>query len=163
MTYINLNIFLKLMNIWRIQKLKDELGNQTLSQSNLFFYYFITGIFFSLLIIPNFNYYEDYQEVSSHWIDWISTTSVYLLGLYLCFKANKGDLGKNFIDRVASLEVVLAIRYLIFLYSPLTLLWLIYFEGGIYSDFVLLFNHIILETVVIIRVFFCLKEISIQK
>ena len=151
------------MNIWRIQKLKDELANQTLSQTNLFFYYFITGIVFSLLIIPNFNYYEDYQEVSSHWIDWISTTSVYLLGLYLCFKANQGDLGKNFIDRVASLEVVLAIRYLVFLYLPLTVLWLIFFEGGIYSDFVLLFNNIILETVVILRVFFCLKEISIQK
>ena len=151
------------MNIWRIQKLKDELANQTLSQTNLFFYYFIIGILFSLLIIPNFNYYEDYQEVSSHWIDWISTTSVYLLGLYLCFKANKGDLGKNFIDRVASLEVVLAIRYLIFLYLPLTVLWLIFFEGGIYSDFVLLFNNIILETVVISRVFFCLREISIQK
>ena len=151
------------MNIWQIQKLKDELSNQTLSQTNLFFYYFITGIFFSLLIIPNFNYYEDYQEVSSHWIDWISTTSVYLLGLYLCFKANKGDLGKNFIDRVASLEVVLAIRYLIFLYLPLTVLWLIFFEGGIYSDFVLLFNNIILEIVVMIKVFFCLKEISIQK
>ena len=85
------------------------------------------------------------------------------MGLFLCFKANKGDLGKNFIDRVASLEVVLAIRYLIFLYLPLTVLWLIFFEGGIYSDFVLLFNNIILETVVIIRVYFCLKEISIQK
>ena len=151
------------MNIWRIQKLKDELANQTLSQSNLFFYYFITGIFFSLLIIPNFNYYEDYQEVIFHWIDWIFTTSVYLLGLFLCFKANKGDLGKNFIDRVASLEVVLAIRYLIFLYLPLTVLWLIFFEGGVYSDFVLLLNNIIFETVVIIRVFFCLKEIAIQK
>ena len=72
-------------------------------------------------------------------------------------------MGKNFIDRVASLEVVLAIRYLIFLYLPLTVLWLIFFEGGIYSDFVLLFNNIILEIVVIIKVFFCLKEISIQK
>ena len=110
------------MNIWRIQKLKDELANQTLSQTNLFFYYFITGIFFSLLIIPNFNYYEDYQEVSSHWIDWISTTSVYLLGLYLCFKANKGELGKNFID-ICLFKVVLAIRYLIFLYLPLTVLY----------------------------------------
>ena len=151
------------MNIWRIKKLKDELANHTLSQSNLFIYYFITGIFFSLLIIPNFNYYEDYQEVSSHWIDWISTSSIYLLGLCLCFKANKGDLGRNFIDRVASLKVVLYIRYFIFLYLPLTVLWLIFFEGGVYSDFVLLLNNIIFETVVIIRVFFCLKEIAIQK
>ena len=145
------------------KEIERRISKSNIESKQSFFYYFITGIFFSLLIIPNFNYYEDYQKVSSHWIDWISTSSIYLLGLYLCFKANKGDLGKNFIDRVASLEVVLAIRYLIFLYLPLTVLWLIFFEGGIYSDFVQLFNNIIFEIVLIFRVFFCLKEIAIQK
>ena len=151
------------MNIWRIKNLKEELTNQTISQINLFLYYLITGIFISLMIIPNFNYYEDYQNISSHWIDWTSTTSVYLLGLYFSFKANKGNLGKNFIDRVVSLEVVLAIRYLVFLYLPLTVIWSIFFEGGVYSDFVQLFNSIIFESVIMLRLIFCIKEISIQK
>ncbi len=151
------------MNFWRINKLKEELINQTISQSNLFLYYFMTGIFFSLMIIPNFNYYEDYQNISSHWIDWTSTTLVYLLGLYFSFKANKGNAGKHFIDRVASLEVVLGIRYLFFLYLPLTVIWSIFFEGGIYSDFVQLINNIIFETVIMLRVIFCIKEIAIQK
>ena len=151
------------MNIWRINKLKEELTNQTISQSNLFLYYLITGIFISLMIIPNFNYYEDYQNISSHWIDWTSTTLIYLFGLYFSFKANKGNSGKNFIDRVASLEVVLGIRYLIFLYLPLIVIWSIFFEGGIYSDFVQLINNIIFESVIMLRVIFCIKEIAIQK
>jgi len=151
------------MNIWRINKLKEELTNKTISQGNLFLYYFITGIFFSLIVIPNFNYYEDYKNISSHWIDWTSTTLLYLLGLYFSFKANNGNSGENFIDRVASLEVVLGIRYLIFLYLPVTVIWSIFFEGGIYSDFVQLINNIIFETVIMLRVIFCIKEIAIQK
>ena len=58
------------MNIWQIKKLKEELANNTISQSNLFLYYLLIGILVALLVIPNFNYYEDYQEVSSQWIEW---------------------------------------------------------------------------------------------
>ena len=85
------------MNIWQIKKLKEELANNTISQSNIFFYYLIVGISVALLVTPNFNYYEDYQEVSSQWIEWGITTFFYLLGLFFCYKANKGNLGKNFI------------------------------------------------------------------
>ena len=114
------------MNIWQIKKLKEELANNTISQRNLFLYYLLIGIFAAFLIIPNNNYYEDYQEVSSQWIQWGITNFVYLLGLFFCYKANKGNLGKNFIDKVISLEIVLAIRYAIFLFLPLTILWVVF-------------------------------------
>ena len=114
------------MNIWRIEKLKEELAKKTISQRNLFFYYLLIGISVSTLIIPNYNYYEDFQEVSSQWIEWGITNFVYLLGLFFCYRANKGNLGKDFIDRVVSLEVVLAIRYAIFLFLPLTILWVVF-------------------------------------
>ena len=90
------------MNIWRIEKLKEELAKKTISQRNLFFYYLLIGISVSGLIIPNYNYYEDFQEVSSQWIEWGITNFVYLLGLFFCYRANKGNLGKDFIDRVVS-------------------------------------------------------------
>ena len=121
------------------------------------------GILVALLVIPNFNYYEDYQEVSSQWIEWGITNFVYLLGLFFCYKANKGNLGKNFIDKVISLEVVLVIRYAIFLLLPLTILWVVFFDGGIYSDYIQIFNSIVYEIVLMLRVIFCIKEIANQK
>ena len=151
------------MNIWQIKKLKEELANNTISQSNLFFYYLIVGISVALLVTPNFNYYEDYQEVSSQLIELGITTFFYLLGLFFCYKANKGNLGKNFIDKIVSLEVVLTIRYVIFLYLPLTFLWVVFFDGGIYSDYIQIFNSIVYEIVVTLRVIFCIKEVANQK
>ena len=151
------------MNIWQIKKLKEELANNTISQSNLFFYYLIVGISVALLVTPNFNYYEDYQEVSSQWIEWGITTFFYLLGLFFCYKANKGNLGKNFIDKIVSLEVVLTIRYVIFLYLPLTILWAVFFDSGIFSDYIQIFNSIVFQIVVTLRVIFCIKEVANQK
>lgn len=151
------------MNIWQIKKLKEELANNTISQRNLFLYYLLFGILAALMLIPNNNYYEDYQEVSSQWIEWGITNFVYLLGLFFCYKANKGNLGKNFIDKVISLEIVLAIRYAIFLFLPLTILWVVFFEGGIYSDYIQLFNGIVYEIVLTLRVIFCIKEVANQK
>ena len=151
------------MNIWRIEKLKEELANKTISQSNLFFYYLLIGISIAFLMIPNSNFYENYQEVSSQWIEWGITNFVYLLGLFFCYKANKGNLGKDLIDKVVSLEIVIAIRYLIFLFFPLTIFWAVFFDGGIYSDYIQLFNSIVYEIVVTLRVIFCIKEIANQK
>ena len=151
------------MNIWQIKKLKEELANNTISQRNLFLYYLLFGISVTLLIIPINNYYEDYQEVSSQWIEWGITSFVYLLGLFFCYKANKGNLGKNFIDKVISFEIVLAIRYAIFLFIPLTILWVVFFDGGIYSDYIQLFIRIVYEIVLTLRVIFCIKEVANQK
>ena len=151
------------MNIWQINKLKEELANNTISQSNLFLYYLLIGILGALLLIPNSNFYEDYQQVSSPWIEWGITNFVYLLGLFFCYKANKGNLGKNFIDRVISLEIVLAIRYLIFLFLPLTIFWVVFFDGGIYSDYIQIFNSVVFDIVVTLRVIFCIKEVANQK
>ena len=149
------------MNLWRIEKLKEELANQTISQRNLFIYYLIVGISLAFLMFPEgVDLYEDYQGVTFKWIEWVATNVIYLLGLFFCYKVNKGKLGKNFIDRIVSLEVVLTIRYLVFLYLPLTIIWLIFLDGTIYSDFSLLFYSITFEFVLIIRAILCLKEIK---
>ena len=149
------------MNLWRIEKLKDELANQTISQRNLFIYYLIVGISLAFLMFPGgIDLYDDYQGLSFKWIEWVTTTLIYLLGLFVCYKVNKGNLGKSFIDRIVSLEVVLAIRYLVFLYAPLTIIWLIFLDGTNYSDFALLFNSVVFEFVLIIRLILCLKEIT---
>jgi len=152
----------KIMNFWQIEKLKEELANETISQRNLFFYYLLLGILISSLLIPNFNPYEDFQAVRLPWIEWKITSIVYLLGIYFSYKANKGNLGKNFIDRIVSLEIVLNIRYLIFLFLPLTIVWVIFFDGGIYSDSVQLFNSIVFDVVVTMRTIFCMKDVSNQ-
>ena len=74
-----------------------------------------------------------------------------------------GNLGKNFIDKVISLEIVLVIRYAIFLLLPLTILWVVFFDGGIYSDYIQIFNSIVYEIVLTLRVIFCIKEVANQK
>ena len=71
------------MNLWRIEKLKDELANQTISQRNLFIYYLIVGISLSFLMFPEgVDLYEDYQGVTFKWIEWVATNVIYLLGLF---------------------------------------------------------------------------------
>ena len=148
------------MNFWRIEKLKKELANQTVSQKDLFVYYLISGIGLAFLINPaGIDFYDDYQGVNFKWIEWILTNLIYLLGLFFCYEVNGGRGGRSFIDRVLSIEIVLIIRYLIFLLLPLEIVWLLFFDGSSFSDFALLIKEITFEFVVLLRTIQCMGDI----
>ena len=148
------------MNLWGIKKLKEDLANQTISQFDLLVYYLITGFLLAFLMYPTgIDFYDSYQGVNFKWIEWISTNSIYLLGLLICYNVNGGRGGKSFIDRILPLEIVLTLRYLVFLYIPLEIIWLLFFDGTTFSDVALLSKEIIFEVLLLIRVISCMKDI----
>ena len=149
------------MNLWNIKKIKDDLSNQKVNQRDLFVYYFLYGLIMALIILPvDYDLLSYYQEESYKWIDWGSTNLIYLITIFLCYKANKGSKGKNFIERIFSLEVILAIRYFVFSLIPYEIFHSVFLEETAYSDIGNLLSMIIFTFLVSIRSVQCMNDIQ---
>ena len=149
------------MNLWNIQKLKNDLANRTINQRDLLIYYFLCGIIFALFTSPEeIKLFDYYQEENYKWIEWGFETILYLLTIFLCYIANEGKNGKNFLERIVSLEVIILIRYLFFFMIPYEIVHSLFFEGGIYSDMSNLIGSISLDLILLIRTFSCMKDIQ---
>ena len=132
------------MNLWNINKLKDDLSNKKVNQRDLLIYYLLNGIFLAIVILPSFSIYFFYKEDNYQWIDWFSTNIIYFITIFLSFKANKGSSGDNFIERVFSIEMILVIRYFVFFTIPYEILHFAFLEETSYSDIANLVSSIIL-------------------
>tara|TARA_B100000886_G_C20296608_1_gene437782 strand:- start:162 stop:617 length:456 start_codon:yes stop_codon:yes gene_type:complete len=149
------------MNFWNIKKIKNDLSNQNVNQRDLFAYYFLYGLIMALLVFPvDYNFFIYYQEESFKWIEWGSTNLIYLITIFLCYKANKGSRGNNFIERIFSLEVILTIRYFVFFLIPYEIFHLVFLEETAYSDIGNLFSMIIWSFLVSIRSVRCMNDIQ---
>tara|TARA_Y100000739_G_C20374888_1_gene358476 strand:- start:216 stop:671 length:456 start_codon:yes stop_codon:yes gene_type:complete len=149
------------MNLWNIKKIKDDLSNQKVNQRDLFVYYFLYGLLMALIILPvDYDLLSYYQEESYKWIEWGSTNLIYLITILLCYKANKGSEGKNFIERIFSLELILSIRYFVFFLIPYGIFHSVFLEETAYSDIGNLLSMIILTFLVSIRSVQCMNDIQ---
>ena len=149
------------MNFWNIQKLKNDLANQTINQRDFFLYYLLTGIIFAFLVSPyESNSFFYYQAEIYKWIDWGFTNIFYFLMIFLCYAANDGKNGKNFLERIVSLEIILAIRYFVFFFIPYEIVHSLFFDGGIYSDLSNLIGTTSFSLILLIRIFSCMKDIQ---
>ena len=148
------------MNLWDINKLKDDLSNQTVNQRDLLIYYFLYGLLTSLAILPVDPIYYYYQEANYKWIDWGTSGFIYLVTIFLAYRANKGRKGNNFIERIFSLEILLAIRYVFFFIIPYTIFSLAFFEETVYSDIGDLISNIIFALIISIRTIQCMNDIQ---
>ena len=122
------------MNLWNIKKLKDDLSNQKVNQRDLLVYYFLFGLLLTIAFLPIDSQLYDYQVEKYNWIDWGVTSFITLITIFLCFKANKGSMGKNFLERIFSLDIILTIRYLVFFDIPIFIFHSIFLEETAYSD-----------------------------
>ena len=149
------------MNLWNINKLKDDLSNQKVNQRDLFFYYFLTGLLFAIILLPiDDPTYQFYQAENYDWIDWLVTNFITLLTIFLCYKANKGSMGNNFLERIISLEIILSIRYFVFFTIPSWIFHIIFFQETAYSDIGNLIFNIISFLIVSIRTIQCMYNIQ---
>ena len=149
------------MNLWNIKKIKDELSNQKVNQRDLLVYYFLTGLLFAYYLLPidsTFLYY--YQDENYNWIDWGATNFIYLITIFFCYKANKGRRGNNFIERILSIETILAIRYLVFFLIPYEIFHTVFLEETAYSDIGTLVATIIYSLILSIRSVQCMNDIQ---
>ncbi len=148
------------MNLWNIQKLKNDLANSKINQRDLLIYYFLIGIIFALISSPQeIKLFDYYQEENYKWIAWGFENILYFLTIFLCYIANEGKNGKNFLERIVSLEVIIAIRYLFFFVIPYEIVHSLFFDGGIYSDMSNLIGSISLDLILLIRTFSCMKDV----
>ena len=96
--------------------------------------FFSLEFFLAIIILPSFSIYFFYKEDNFQWIDWFFTNAIYLITIFLSFKANKGSRGDNFIERVFSIEMILVIRYFVFFSIPYEIFHLAFLEETAYSD-----------------------------
>jgi membrane protease YdiL (CAAX protease family) len=148
------------MNLWNIKKLKDDLSNQKVNQRDLLVYYFLFGLLLTIALLPIDSQLYDYQVEKYNWIDWGVTSFITLITIFLCFKANKGSMGKNFLERIFSIDIILTIRYLVFFDIPIFIFHSIFLEETAYSDIGNLIFTIISYLIVSIRSIQCMKDIQ---
>ena len=147
------------MNLWNINKLKDDLSNQKVNQRDLLIYYFLNGLLLTLVLIPGFSLY-DYQQENYKWIDWGVASLIYLVTIFLCYRANKGSRGKNFIERILSIEILIFIRYIFFLLIPYYIFYFTFLEETAYANTWELISTIIFELIISIRTIQCMNDIQ---
>ena len=148
------------MNLWNINKLKDDLSNQKVNQRDLLIYYFLSGLVITIAFIPVDSFLYDYQQENYKWIDWGITNFISLLTIFLCFKVNKGIRGNNFVERIFSLTLLLEIRYIIFFVIPYLIFYVAVLEETAFADMVELISTIFLQLIISIRTIQCMNDIQ---
>ena len=148
------------MNLWNINKLKDDLSNQKVNQRDLLIYYFLNGLIIALIILPVDSFLYDYRLENYKWIDWGITNFIHLVTIFFCYEANKGSRGNNFIERIFSLEILLSIRYIFFFVIPFTIFYALFLYETAYEDIGTLISTILLQLVISIRTIQCMNDIQ---
>ena len=148
------------MNLWNINKLKDDLSNQKVNQRDLLIYYFLNGLIIALVILPVDSFLYDYRLENYKWIDWGISNLIYLVSIFLCYRANKGSRGHNFIERIFSIEILLFIRYIFFFLIPYTIFYGLFLVETAYEDIGSLIATILLQLIISIRTIQCMNDIQ---
>lgn len=108
------------MYFWKIDLLKQDLTQGTLSEKEQFKYLFAPTIVISLATIPfvNNNAWDIYSAIVSGIIS--------VLGTYYIYRGNGGSNGKHILQRFTSLAWVVGIRWSASVFLPI---WIVYFIG----------------------------------
>jgi len=117
------------MYLWNTKALAKELKEGTLSEGEKFKYYLFGVIIYALLF--EFGGYLDKEIFTTvNLLLSITIVSLDIIGIYLCYEANKQGDGLLFIERIVCLSVPLGIRILV-----LSIVLLIIFSivGAIFS------------------------------
>jgi len=114
------------MYFWNIKKLKQDLVEQLLSESDLFKYCFAYIILTSVGLIPALD--TNMWDIYSGIIGAIIT----IIGTYYVYMCNKGHNGNNFLQKYFTVSWVLAIRWFIMFLIPTMIIYGII--GAIYGS-----------------------------
>ena len=147
------------MNLWNINKLKDDLSNKKVNQRDLLVYYLIGGVL-AAFSMPGESIYSYFQEENYAWILWGVGNLIYFVTIFLSYRANKGSKGNNFVERLFSLEIILIIRYLIFFLIPYEIFHFLTIGEGPSSDLGHLLSGIVFLLIVAIKAIQGMKDIQ---
>jgi hypothetical protein len=110
------------MYFWKIEKLKKDLLEKPLSESESFKYLFVTLVVDSLGMIPFLE--NNIWDIYSAIIMGVIT----VIGVYYVYKCNKGANGNNFFQKYFSIGLVVGIRLIVLFMLPIMLVYFIVVE-----------------------------------
>lgn len=114
------------MYIWKIEKLKEDLINDAVTQRDHFFYYFISMVVFLIAIEMIVRFSTESPNIWDN-IYSLSNMLIPLVGTILTFRANGGANGKDFLGRYFSVGFVVTVRFLVWL-LPIFIVLAIYYS-----------------------------------
>jgi hypothetical protein len=120
---------------WKVSKLAQDFREGRVEEKERFKYYLATTILWTLGTQP-FLYYGSTFKIADL-ISAAATVTVTIVGIFLCYRANKNGDNTDFIGRIICLGWPIAIR-LVALFSALTLIFLALADIGAWavrSDF----------------------------
>ncbi len=110
------------MYFWNIKELKKELKKRSLSERESFKYLIASMLFYA---------FDAFLILDSNIWDVISAliaTVILICGTYYVYKCNDGEEGSNFLQRYVALGWVVAIRWLVMIVLPATIVYFIILE-----------------------------------
>ena len=111
------------MIFWNIEKLLNKLSSQKLAQKELFSYLFGLTVLDNIASNPFF-LEETYLNSIFEWSNWGIFLFCSLISVGVCFIANGGNKGNDFIERYISIQFVMTIRYCVFfIFSAIILIF----------------------------------------
>lgn len=113
------------MYFWKIDKLKNDLLEKPLSESETFKYVFANLLVYSLTMLPLLenNIWDFYSG--------IIMAVITMVGTYYLYKCNKGASGNNFLQKYFALGWVVSIRWIVLIMLPIMTIF--YIGIAIYS------------------------------
>lgn len=137
------------MYFWKINKLKSELKENSLSESESFKYLFATTLLYSLGMTPYID--STVWDVYAALVGSIIT----IIGLFYVYKCNGGAKGKNFLQRYLALNWVVGLRWTVLVAMPITIVFMIligalatFLEVPIPDDWTLVSDDVSLYSIV---------------
>ncbi|OBY75394.1 hypothetical protein [Acinetobacter gyllenbergii] len=99
------------MYFWNTKKLIDDLKNDRLTEQNYKNYYLISSAF--MLIMMFAMRFAPIDDVLPNLIDAVLSIIILIAGVNFCFKANGGNQGKQFLNRLICLFLPIGVRFIL--------------------------------------------------
>lgn len=117
------------MYLWKIDKLKEDLRQGSLSEKESFKYLLAWEILYSLPFLPSS--VEGWNILDTY--DGFVRLVVTIVGVLFMYKVNGGALGKYFLQRYLSIGWVVFVRFLALVMLPVLVVYAIVYGGMIAS------------------------------
>ena len=152
------------MHFWKIDKLKEEIKNDDLSEKDKFIYavIYIVSCAFGMEAMGWLNI-ED-QNIWDIVVS-ISNVIIVLVGTIFAFKANGGSTGEDFLGRFFSIGFIISVRFFVILIAiiSITMVYIYYStdeNGYIETSPVDIFPYLIWYVALFWRICFHIKDVK---
>ncbi|MBF7683496.1 hypothetical protein I2F27_09200 [Acinetobacter sp. B5B] len=96
------------MYFWNTKALAQELSANTLNKKHYKNYYLMTALLITLVYY--YGMYSPYSELNIIGFEGVSTLTIIFIGIHCAYKANGGDEGQHFLERMTALSFPILVQ-----------------------------------------------------